>query len=308
MRPILVLGPPRSGSTWVAEIMASAPGTHHLHEPDSDPNQPFGLLAKAGIGRYPLLGPGDGADRYEQLWTAALTPGSGREQTSRIGRALLKRTSLDLRNEILFGVPTRRARLAERALAAFARPVSPPVGDHTVVKSVHSGLAAGFVTALADPIVVLVRRNPLNAVASWLDLGWRPQHLGATADEERAVGELVGANRPADGAPIEEQHAWSFTALTRALDLEADRTGTWNVVQHEDLCRDPAGGFRELFERTGLPWTRATEDALASRNDRSTGYETKRIAAEEPDRWRDRLDHDDAATIRRTAERLGVEC
>lgn len=308
MRPILVLGPPRSGSTWVAEVLASAPGTHLLHEPDSDPNMPFGLLAKAGLGRYPLLAAGDRADRYTALWTAALTPGSGRDSASLAGRTILRRTTLDLRNEILFGVPTRRARLVTRSLAAFARPVSPPASDHIVVKSVHSGLAAGFVTALADPVIVLVRRNPLNGVASWLDLRWRHQRLAGSAEQERIVGELVGAPPPPDDAPIEQLHAWSFTALTRALDLEAERAGNWIIVQHEDLCRDPSDRFMELFERTGLPWSDAIEETLASRNDRSTGYETKRIASEEPERWRDRLDGEQESTIRRTAQLLDVEC
>lgn len=309
MRPVLVLGPPRSGSTWVSQVLAANPGTHLLHEPDSDPNMPFGLLAKAGLGRYPLLRAGDVADRYAALWTKALTPGSARRSSPpAVTRSILWRTSLDLRNEILFADSTRRARIFERSLAAFARPVGPPATDHVIVKSVHCGLATRFVLEHADPIVVLVRRNPLNGVASWLDLDWRHQRLGKSAEQERQVGEMVGAPPPPDDSAIERLHAWSYTALTRAMDLEAERSASWIVVQHEDLCRDPMAAFTELFVRVGLPWGDAVERTLTERNDHATGYTTKRVASDEPERWRTRLDRGQEAIIRETAERLSIAC
>lgn len=238
-----------------------------------------------------------------------MTPGASRRtQPPFVSRAILRSTNLDLRNEILFAEPTRRARLVTKSLAAFARPVGPPAAEHVIVKSVHSGLAAGFITALADPIVILVRRNPLNGVASWLEMGWRHQRLGKSVDQERVVGEMVGAAPPSDDAALDRLHAWSYSALTRALDLEAERAATWVVVQHEELCRDPLNRFAELFERVGLPWSDEVKRTLEERNDRATGYMTKRVAAEEPERWRERLDSDQEEMIRDTAQRLSVSC
>lgn len=81
--------------------------------------------------------------------------------------------------------------------------MSPPPTTLHVVKSVHSPAAAGFVASLTDATVVVIQRNPLSAVASWLELGWRPQRIAGTAEHEQRFGELVGASSPTDSAPPE---------------------------------------------------------------------------------------------------------
>jgi hypothetical protein len=194
------------------------------------------------------------------------------------------------------------------ALRATARPEPPPAGDLQVIKSVHSPAAAGLVSALGDATVVVIRRNPLNGVASWLDLDWWAQPVGGSATEQERLGALLGSAPPDDDAPIEQHHAWSFSALTRVLDLEAERHPDWVVVQHEDLCRDPVERFRELFERIEVPLGRSTEEALRSHEGQASGYVTQRVAADQPDRWRERLSDEQAELIRRTAASLSIDC
>src|SRR5918994_3959368 len=73
---VLVLGPPRSGSTWVSQVIASVPGAVRSHEPDNDAHVPFALVAKAGRGRHPWVRAGDDPADYAALWRTALTPGA----------------------------------------------------------------------------------------------------------------------------------------------------------------------------------------------------------------------------------------
>lgn len=309
MRRILLLGPPRSGSTWVSEVLAAVPGSYRVHEPDSDPHEPYALLAKAGLGRYPRLAAGDSAPHYHALWSAVFTPVEARSPiVDAPARTILRSTNLATRNAVLFHTPSRRARVVERALRLTARPMSPPPADVHIIKSVHSPMSAGFVAALTDAQVVVIRRNPLNAVASWLELGWLPQHIGANAAQEQEIGESLGAPPPPDSAPIEVRQAWSYAALTRSLDIEAAQHPDWLVVQHEDLCNAPGEGFDTLFERLGLTLGSEVEASLAEHDQPDSGYATRRVASAQAERWKTRLSDEQVEMIRSTAGSLSVPC
>ena len=84
---MLVAGLPRSGTTWVGEVLGCTAGARYLHEPDNHLVRPDAWWAKRRLGSYPELDPGaGGAGDYERLWALAFaggppprrsTPGSG---------------------------------------------------------------------------------------------------------------------------------------------------------------------------------------------------------------------------------------
>jgi hypothetical protein len=274
------------------------------------------VSAKAGLGRYPFIAGEDGEklERYRRLWEAAFEPreSSRRERINQLmARAALRSTNLDLRNEMLRNASapiSRRARATLALLDRTSSPTRPSPADLLIVKSVHSPASAGFISRVVDATVVVIRRNPLNAVASWLELGWRPQRLAGDATQERELGELVDAAPPPENASLVEQHAWSYAALTRALDIETAHHPEWLVVQHDELCTDPQTEFARLFERLGLTMSSEVLDLLAQHDTPATGYTTKRVANEQPNRWRDRLDTEQVDVIRRIASSLAIDC
>jgi hypothetical protein len=79
-RRILLVGIPRSGTTWVGAALGSAPKTIFIDEPDDERRWPQALHAKRGISRYPMIAPGD-SDRvggyditaYRELWETAFS-------------------------------------------------------------------------------------------------------------------------------------------------------------------------------------------------------------------------------------------
>jgi hypothetical protein len=69
---ILVIGPPRSGTTWVEQVLGRATSARVVHEPDNETCNPFALRAKTPLGRFPVLAPGDIAPpAYVDLWGRA---------------------------------------------------------------------------------------------------------------------------------------------------------------------------------------------------------------------------------------------
>ena len=80
------------------------------------------------------------------------------------------------------------------------------------------------------------------------------------------------------------------------------------MVQHEDLCDEPLDGFRALFDRLDVEFSADVIATIEERDRPATGYETKRVAADQSERWKSRLDDHQVETIRDVAASLSIEC
>ena len=66
--PILIVGLPRSGTTWVGEVLSSARNTYYVFEPDNEGLSPLAWLCKKDIHRFPYLVAKDESADYHLLW------------------------------------------------------------------------------------------------------------------------------------------------------------------------------------------------------------------------------------------------
>jgi hypothetical protein len=293
MNRILVVGAPRSGTSWVEQTMRAAPGTGGVGEPDNEDNFPFALKAKRGLGRYPVVCP-DAAppSQYVQLWEGAFR--GGRHPLApphltalALHRLAKQRTSVEGRA----AWSATRQRMLEMS-AALSGPCAPRRADTIVVKSVFATFALPWICETWAPRLVLTTRSPLNIVASWRRLGWeRPfANHPLLADDPAPVLQQIAPRLLLPPLPDLSDSlgrlTWELGAITAMLHEVARRRPGTLILRHEELCADPFGRFRELFERLGLRWSSSVERYLTGR-DRpgSRPYDTARIAAEEPTRW-----------------------
>lgn len=286
---ILVIGPPRSGTTWVEQVLGRAASARVVHEPDNETCSPFALRAKTSLGRFPVLAPGDPAPvAYHDLWSRAFE-GVRRAATARwlTAKALLRTADADLDAAFDNGPQRLSARL--RLISALAslppeplpeRPDDPPV----LVKSVHASLAAEWIARRWKPRVVVVVRNPLNVVGSHVALGWGPSGLDYPY-LHRGLARLPWVPGVPSGATTLQRLAWQIGLFFAALENAAHRHPDWLVVSHEDLCADPEAGFKSLCAALRLPWTVEAAAFLAASDRPGKGLEVRRIAAQQPTNW-----------------------
>ena len=170
----LVVGTPRSGSTWVGSVLGMTADARYLHEPDDIDERPYVMKALRGSAGVPSLRPSDDAPAaYSRLWDAAF---GGRVRSlpgqERLARALYRKTTADQRRAAL-DASDRHETFAIRMVAAVAVPLHlEPPPEHPVVKSVRLAFALEWVAARWQPSVVVCFRHPLDVVASALDLKW----------------------------------------------------------------------------------------------------------------------------------------
>ena len=60
-----MVGPPRSGTTWIAQAIRHGAGCRYVHEPDNERYSPLALRLKAGLGRFPVT-------LYKEQWAKLL--------------------------------------------------------------------------------------------------------------------------------------------------------------------------------------------------------------------------------------------
>lgn len=287
--PVLIVGSPRSGSTWAEAVLARTASACMIHEPDNEAIDPFAFRAKLGLGRYPILGPGDTAPApYADLWERALSGRVHRRSPRWLAaKALLRKSRPDVKSSYRDRRPLTHSL---RAVGTLASPPAHPLRlPQVIVKSVHAALAVEWIAARYPVQVLIIHRNPFNVVASYTQLGWGDSRLDT---HPRLRGGIDGHSwvPPLEpGASALARVAWQIGLFSSALEMAARRNPHWHTVAHEDLCRDPEGGFRSLCRDLGLGWSQEASEFLAASNRPGEGLVTNRVAADQPDRWRRRL-------------------
>ena len=303
---VLVAGAPRSGTTWVERVLASDDATHEVHEPDNDLNDSFALVAKTGIGRFPVLARGELPEDYERLWSEAIVGGKPlNTPAARSAQVLLRtarRTSID---NVLDRERDLLTRLYSLAFTALARPRSGgsnKMSSPSVAKTVHASFCLeAIVERWPETKVLIVRRNPLNAVGSWMELGWNPLKLWEDPDVLANWIEPYEIKLPGKRASLLTKLAWDYCLLDDALARSSARNPLWEMTTHEAICEDPVEAFRTIFGRLGLTFTSSIEKRIEAANTSGDGYQTNRVAADQVYRWKSRLTEKQIEEIRDAA-------
>lgn len=266
---ILVTGMPRSGTTWLARLLAAAPGSALTGR---EPMNPRGR-------QWALAGTLDGWSRLA-------------EPTDRQVNAL-RRAYRALSPSVYSRYGTRQW------LAALP-------WTRLIVKDPFAMLSVPVIHATTGARPVLIHRHPGAMLVSYRRMRWLPDIDEMTplvaeftrTDPDRAarIPELP-AGAPADGA---RAMAWFWSALyAMALsDLESVPGGV--VVSHELVATDMEA-CRLLHERLRVPWSTAAEAEFlreaSGHVDPEKLHNFNRRPAEAAVSWRGRLSAAEIAEI-----------
>jgi sulfotransferase family protein len=297
VRPILVTGINRSGTTWVGETLARGPGVALLYEPFS-PNH------RRGVFRH---------DTPE--WFTYVRGDPSGELTADLRRTLTFRYSYTAELPRIRS-PRDAARMV-RDGARFAR--WRREGRRPLLKDPIAVLAAPWLAAELEMQVVVTIRHPAAYASSMRRLGWTHDFSGFLR-QPGLVDELVPslrsdieamARRPGD---ILDQAALLWNVIHTVVDSYRRDHPEWSFVRHEDLSAAPDAGFRDLFGRLGVELTPAVERYVAettgSGNPAEAGrgviHELRRDSGAAARTWHDRLTPDEVARIRSQTEAVAA--
>jgi hypothetical protein len=305
-RVILILGAPRSGTSWLAKIFDSHPDVLYRHEPDTvlrDYDLPW-MCTPAEVPAYREAA---GAYLRRLFDTATLkTAGSLPIFPKRYQRGL----TAPLHAGMIYGLRAmEQAPGARRLLRGAHVPDLLDVAAHPalrlVLKSVSSrGRARLFAEAMPGMKTIFILRDPWGQVASML----RGAALGKF-EEAVPVQELLETEQARRygltperfaALPVVEQYAWNWAILNeKAIDDLAGIAGV-TVLRYQALCAAPMPEARALFDFAGLAWDRQTEEFLrrsTTFSGRDRYYQVFKNTQAAMNRWREELKPDDQRRI-----------
>lgn len=304
---ILLFGMPRSGTTWIGKIFDSHPDTLYRHEPDS-----WGRL-----NAIPLMAPVERAADYAPVvreFSAAL-PGMGLTKVAASTPIFPKNYYSPLQYQLfrlgVFTVKAAAKLLGERPVPSLIR-----TRDHErirlVWKSIESTGRLGVIERALQPAhAIHIMRHPCGYVASVLrgesqrrftsevssseDFGL----LALCLDSETARQHGLTMERLHAMHPV-ERLAWRWVLFNAKAMQDIAGEPRCMTLKYEDLCRDPVGISRQLFEFTGLPWSDQTENFVAQSTSKDVGryYSVVKDPLKAATKWKDELPPADIDRIR----------
>ena len=294
MARILLAGAPRSGTTWLGQALGRCRDVRYVDEPDGF-RTAFAFRVMRQVGENPRLASGADAPDYERLWAGAFAGGAAPSGVGgRVAERAYRRAGTDARRRARAGGGTA---VGLRVATALARPaVADRVTANVVVKSVQCCRSIEWLVDRFAPVTIVVARDPLNAIASWRDLDFA-RHPSERVPLDEDARRHWGVEPPPSGAPLLAQQAYVYAVVAATFADAARRHPDWVTVRHEQLCVDPARSLRALAESVGLEWTDAAEAFVLESDRAGTGFATSRVAADQRDRWRERLTAEDLRVI-----------
>lgn len=264
--PILIVGLPRSGTTWIGKIFDSHPQTVYLHEPDS----------AVPLDEVPLIANSiEAATDVPQLQAAVAR--TLRVRATRVAGSLPRfhkayRSALTdwLHRQLAIAAKIRSRLIGECSIPdlILGSPHPPP---RLVWKSIESvGRVGLFAQLLPELRVIHILRHPCGWIASQTrghtegrfatarDDWWRFDLLESTAPAQRRGLTAASFNEMS----ALERDAWSWVLWNENGAEPGESLGNVMTIRYEDICSEPIEQSKRMFDFAGLDWHAQTESFI----------------------------------------------
>jgi Sulfotransferase family len=248
VKPILVCGAPRSGTTWVGRMLALSPALYYVHEP---------FNPDAGIAKYICQAPFQFRNMY-------ITEENERQYYRPIKDMLAGKCSL------FRGLAQARSYKECRKAIGLWREIGRyrRQGMIPLIKDPIALMSAHWLSRRFDINVVVMIRHPAAFVNSMKQRHWGFYPSRWALPQRLLMRDFLG---PFEKQMIEleqKQHdiidqAALFWKVLNYVVLEyKNNNKEWIFLRHEDIAMSPTDSFRALYDRLGLVYSNDIRQAI----------------------------------------------
>ncbi|MFO7965703.1 MAG: sulfotransferase [Desulfobacterales bacterium] len=287
IKPILVTGSHRSGTTWAGRILALAPHAGYIHEPfnirnklsvvDSPFNCWFQYVCEENENPYKAAL--DSVIQFKYPLLGNLAKARGFKDVVKIFR----HQRITLLHRIRKNTP-----VVKDPIAFFsAEWLSKTYGMNVLVMIRHP---AAYCSSLKIKNWKFNFNNLLNQPLLM------DRYLGPFENEIREFAK--------EEQSIIDQAILLWNCIHHTATLYQEDHPEWLFVRHEDLSNDPLGNFESIYRKFGLAFTPAVESGILETSgvhnpaEQQPGRELKRNSKENIKNWKKRLRPEEIETVK----------
>ena len=261
--PVLILSMPRSGSSWVGEILGLAQNSIFLFEPFSK-----SLLKHYGIKNVCFeVEPENLPETYETT-----------------------------RNRVVNAMPLFPKEIIRCPNQWL---LSKRKSKRLIIKEVNPYMLSWLTQTCHFRVIYLVR-HPASVASSFERLGWHKSKFELSVSEKTLRRELPDYKRYCNSY-LSEQGAIQAFSLIKTLAVLKEYKD-FMLIKYEDLCGNPLKLYKELYDFAGLTWSNTTEELILKRTEpdeiNAFEYSTARNSQYEMTKWKQELSEDKIQQIK----------
>lgn len=306
---ILLVGVPRSGTTWTAEILSTAKDTCYIHEPDNTKHSFVADKIYKKLHRMPYVDENYSDIKFYNYWDKVFNK---RLLPDNLTSALFLLFLSELSKKIVgksfafqpaFAInkknyPTNAQRY-KQFIKSWKGWYYKSKHSTRILKVNLSGLMLPYFVKNFNPKIVIVLRHPANIISSYLKLDMADADRNILQQEQLVrdylipyMDEINKLNKPLEKMGLQVAvHYYIWEKQSEKFD--------WTMIKHEDLCVEPEKKFQKLFEKLRLTWNQDSIDEINKHNNEGDGYNTYRKSSSLVNKWKKSLSLEQVEQIKK---------
>lgn len=230
IKPILITGTHRSGSTWFADMLSLAKNTEHIREPFNIGKKyyKFNKLAKYWYVYIPELDKNKSISAFQKILN---------RQTGKV--------------------------YPRRTLQHWIRC---PRKKRLIIKAPFSSFSSDWISNNFDIDVIVLIRHPAAFAASLKRLDWQFDFSHFIAQNE-LINELLFKYKNdiiKNPKEIIQQSILLWNTVYDVLDTYSKKNKKWFLYTHESISSDPLKHFKKIYDELNLNWNNKIEQQIYS--------------------------------------------
>ncbi|CAG5081032.1 sulfotransferase [Parvicella tangerina] len=286
---IILFSVPRSGSSWLSEVLTFHQEIRLVHEPDNEINSIFGLLHKIGLHRFPFLKEKDDSNSFIELFATAFNFEivDHSDWQNKLIKKILRLSNEKLqRNVNLKGIALDKSIPLDKIWKRLV--TGKRTNKRTLIKSVHASLAIPFLVDNIDFIPVVLKRHPLNTFSSYTNMGMpdgnRKLYLNRRLLSHFGIESI--------DSPIEKSSSFLSGYQLGVFEVSYIKNQSYesiHFVDYESVISNPFEEVHQLCEKLNINFGTHTKTFMESKFKRGDGYKTNRDISDHHTVWKNRL-------------------
>ena len=292
---ILLSGVPRSGSTWLSEVLCFQ-GIARVHEPDNEMNSILGLIFKKGMHRFPFLKANDECDPLFKLYDLTFNHKIIESGTlcSQVFFGLYNKSKEKIQmNLVNHGTGLTKDLPFSNMIYRWCK--KSKINDSRIlVKSVHNLLYLPFLIENFNFKLIIIQRNPLNVFSSYRMLNM-PDSDRALYENESLLNYLH-ISKPDNIDKLSQGYKSGFQQglFTNVLEKYKADPAFVNAqfIDYEKTIENPFSEIRNICSNLEIDYNSELENFIAGKFKAGKGFQTNRDVTNYEQIWKKRLKSD----------------